>query len=298
MAEKTQPKSRFFRVAVEGATTDGRVIEANWIDEMAANYDPVKTFGALVNIEHIKGYSGEPPFNNYGKVLALEARDFELRMNGKAEKRRALYAQIEANDQLIALNHKGQKLYSSIEVNPNFAGKGQAYFMGLAVTDNPASLGTELLAFSASAGTNPFANRKQNPGNLFTAIAADDQPVELVFEDAPSASGGNSFSLDTFLEAAAVKFGFKQAPTEAAATAAPASTTPSAEHVAAFAELGQGVKAMAEKFGADLAAIRASHDQLQSEVTRLTADLSASPGSNYTARPPATGGDSSIQTDF
>lgn len=297
MADKTQPKSRFFRVAVEGATTDGRVIEASWIDEMARNYDP-ETFGALVNIEHIKGYSGEAPFNNYGKVLALEARDFDLTLNGKTEKRRALYAQIEANDQLIALNRKGQKLYSSIEVNTNFAGKGQAYFMGLAVTDNPASLGTELLAFSASAGANPFANRKQNPGNLFTAIAADDQPVELVFEDADTGAT-NSFSLDAILEAAAVKFGFKQAPeNKTDPVAAPANTTQSAEQIAAFAELGNAMKAMTTQFSADLAAMRASHDQLQSDVTRLTAELSATPGSNYSARPPATGGDGSIQTDF
>jgi len=182
-------------------------------------------------------------------------------------------------------------------VNPNFAGKGQAYFMGLAVTDNPASLGTELLAFSPSAGANPFANRKQNPGNLFTAISADDQPVELVFEDAGTGAT-NSFSLDAILEAAAVKFGFKQAPENKTHAAAAANTTPSSEQIAAFAELGNAMKAMTTQFSADLAAMRASHDQLQSDVTRLTAELSATPGSNYSARPPATGGDGSIQTDF
>ncbi|MDT1832606.1 GPO family capsid scaffolding protein, partial [Acinetobacter baumannii] len=31
-------KSKFFRVAVAGSTTDGRVIEATWIQQMAKNY--------------------------------------------------------------------------------------------------------------------------------------------------------------------------------------------------------------------------------------------------------------------
>lgn len=294
MADKTQT-SRFFRVAVEGATTDGRVIEAAWIDEMARNYNP-KTFGALVNIEHIKGYSGEAPFNNYGKVLALEARDHELELNGKTEKRRALYAKIEANDQLIALNRKGQKLYTSIEVNTNFAGKGQAYCMGVAVTDNPASLGTEMLAFSAKAATNPLTCRKQNPGNLFTAT---DEPVELVFEDA--GSGATSFSMDAFLDLAAVKFGFKQAAPQNPATPQdpPPSTPDQGQAFAAgFAELSQGIKAMADQFSGELSAIRADQGQLQSELAALTKDLSDTPGSNYTARPPATGGETAIQTDF
>lgn len=30
-------KSKFYRVAVAGATTDGRIIEAAWIQQMAKN---------------------------------------------------------------------------------------------------------------------------------------------------------------------------------------------------------------------------------------------------------------------
>lgn len=296
MADKTTQKSRFFRVAVEGATTDGRVIEASWIDEMARNYNP-ETFGALVNIEHIKGYSGEAPFNNYGKVLALEARDFDLELNGKTEKRRALYAQIEANAQLIALNQKGQKLYTSIEVNPNFAGKGQAYCMGVAVTDNPASLGTEMLAFSAKAATSPLHGRKQHPENLFTAT---DDAIDLAFEDAASAST-SGFSMDAFLEAAAVKFGFK-APATPASTpvnvpAAGAGITPEA-FAAGFAELGQGLRAMSDKFNGEMATVRADFGQLQSDLNTLKTGLSNTPELNHSSRPAATGGDGSIQTEF
>ena len=44
-------KSKYFRVATEGATTDGRVISRDWITQMAKNYSP-KTYGARINLEH------------------------------------------------------------------------------------------------------------------------------------------------------------------------------------------------------------------------------------------------------
>lgn len=64
-----------------------------------------------------------------------------------------------------------------MEVSPKFADTGKAYPVGLAATDDPASLGTEMLTFSASAAHNPLANRKQNPANLFTA--AEETVIEL-----------------------------------------------------------------------------------------------------------------------
>lgn len=63
-----------------------------------------------------------------------------------------------------------------MEVSPKFADTGKAYGR-LAATDDPASLGTEMLTFSASAAHNPLANRKQNPANLFTA--AEETVIEL-----------------------------------------------------------------------------------------------------------------------
>jgi len=47
-------KTNFFRVAVEGATVDGRVIERAWLEEMAASYAPA-TYTARINCEHIAG---------------------------------------------------------------------------------------------------------------------------------------------------------------------------------------------------------------------------------------------------
>ncbi len=148
-------KSKFFRVAVEGATVDGRVIEREWLEQMAASYNPA-TYTARINCEHIAGYSPDKPFNAYGSVLSLNTEEIELEINGAKKKLLALNAEIDANDQLVAINQAGQKLFSSCEIHPNFAGEGKAYLVGLAVTDMPASLGTEPLKFAAMARPNLF----------------------------------------------------------------------------------------------------------------------------------------------
>lgn len=50
----------------------------------------------------------------------------------------ALFAQVEPTPELIALNKAKQKNYSSIEIDDSFADTGEAYIVGLAVTDSPA----------------------------------------------------------------------------------------------------------------------------------------------------------------
>jgi hypothetical protein len=141
-------KTKFFRVAVEGPTVDGRVIEGAWIDQMASSYNPT-TYTARINLEHIPGFSPEPPFNAYGDVIAVRAVDVELPIDGKPKKLRALEAQFEVNDQAVKVNAADQKVFTSVEIAPNIAATGKAGLVGLAMTDTPASLGTERLAFSA-----------------------------------------------------------------------------------------------------------------------------------------------------
>lgn len=161
-------KSKWVVVATEGATTDGRAIERRWIEEAAASYDPKNTYGARLNLDHIKFTLYMPEMANshcFGDVLALKT---EEREDGKLQ----LLAQIQPTDALIELNKKGQKVYTSVEIDTNFADTGKAYLVGLAVTDNPASLGTEMLAFSH----NGLSNRKLKPENLFTAA------IETEFE--------------------------------------------------------------------------------------------------------------------
>lgn len=93
-----------------------------------------------------------------GDVIALKTE--KVTING--EQKDALFAQIQPNENLIALNQKNQKIYTSIEVDENFAKTGQAYLVGLAVTDSPASLGTEM-PFAAGANENPLKAKKLRP---------------------------------------------------------------------------------------------------------------------------------------
>lgn len=158
-------KAKRFRIGVEGATTDGRTIERAWLEQMAASYNP-QVYTALINLEHIKGYTPDSPFRRFGTVDKLETEEIT---DGPLKGKVALYAWITPSDDLVAYTRKLQKLFTSMEVNTSFADTGKAYLVGLAATDDPASLGTEMLQFSASAKSNPLAGRKQSPENLFTA---------------------------------------------------------------------------------------------------------------------------------
>lgn len=156
--------SKFFRVAVEGATTDGRKIERSWLEQAAKNYNP-KTYGARIWLEHLRGTIPDSPFKAYGDVTALKAEEIDI--NGS--KKLALFAQITPTDSLVELNKANQKIYTSIEISDKFADTGEAYLVGLGITDSPASIGTEVLSFAAqNKAANPFASRKQHADNLFS----------------------------------------------------------------------------------------------------------------------------------
>lgn len=170
-------KAKRFRVGVEGATSDGREISRDWLVQMAASYNP-EFYTAQINLEHIKAYDPNNTFNRYGTVTALAAEEIK---EGPLTGKMALYADILPTDALVELVKKGQKIFTSMEVSPQFADTGKAYLSGLAATDDPASLGTEMLAFSAKAEHNPLANRKQHKDNLFTAAVE----TTIEFEDLP-----------------------------------------------------------------------------------------------------------------
>jgi len=126
-------QSKFFRAAVEGATTDGRTILREWIEQMAASYNTA-TYGARVNMEHIRGYAPAPasPFGAYGDVLALQAKEIE---DGPLKGKLALYAQISPTNDLVNLTKARQKIYSSIEIDPSFADTKEAYLGRLQKTE-------------------------------------------------------------------------------------------------------------------------------------------------------------------
>lgn len=178
----TAVKAKRFRIGVEGATTDGREIQREWLIEMAASYN-LEVYTALINLEHLKSYSPDGAFKRYGRVTGLAAEEIT---EGPLAGKMGLYADIEPTPELVALTKQWQKLFTSMEISPKFADTGKAYLIGLAATDDPASLGTEMLAFSASAAQNPLANRKKDPANLFSA--AEETLIEL--EDVPEEKPG------------------------------------------------------------------------------------------------------------
>ncbi|KAG0007871.1 hypothetical protein BGZ81_004539, partial [Podila clonocystis] len=107
---------------------------------MASSYDPSR-YGARIFLEHKRGVIPDGPFKAYGDVLALKTQE---EANGKL----ALYAQLDPLPEMVELIKARQKVYSSIEVDPDFADTKLAYLVGLGITDTPASLGTEPLSFS------------------------------------------------------------------------------------------------------------------------------------------------------
>lgn len=272
MAKKS---TKFFRIATEGATADGRTISAQMLEQMAATYDPQR-YGARINLEHYRGVDPDGIFKRYGDVIALKT---EKNSEGKVQ----LLAQLDPTDDLIKMtNEKRQKVFSSMEVDPDFAKSGQAYLVGLAVTDNPASLGTEMLEFSAKATNSPLAARKTRPENLFTAA----EPFAFELDDeSPVASSGMtlSFSGDTpsFMEKFFGMFGMK-APTSEIATPSPAQQF--AHEQGARADVNEAAKKVIDEFGTlligalnpikeDFQKLRDDHNALVQKLS--TTDVSA-----------------------
>ncbi|EOI3559031.1 GPO family capsid scaffolding protein [Cronobacter turicensis] len=192
MAKKV---SKFFRIGVEGDTCDGRVISAGDIQEMAASFDP-RVYGCRINLEHLRGILPEGVFNRYGDVVELKAEkiDDDSALNGKW----ALFAKIAPLDNLVDMVGKGQKVYTSMEIQPNFANSGKCYLVGLAVTDDPASLGTEYLEFCRTAKSNPLNRFKASPENLSATeqrIAAMENAFSALKQDVTSQTTQTSQAL-------------------------------------------------------------------------------------------------------
>lgn len=164
----------FTRVAVEGATVDGRTIQRVWLTQAAKNYDP-EVKGARIWVEHMRSVWSDSPFSAQGDVVALKAEEIKT---GKLAGKMALYAAIKPLPDLVEMNKKGKKVYSSIEVEPKFADTGEAYLTGLAVTDDPASLGVEMLKFSAKRDESKFSSEPLETTLEFGAEDEDEDDEE------------------------------------------------------------------------------------------------------------------------
>lgn len=276
--------SKYFRIALEGDTTDGREIDRAWLTQMAANYNRDK-YAARVWVEHLRSLLPDGEFRAYGDVVSLKTEEVEVDGNKKL----ALMAQLEPTPELVALNRKRQKLYTSMEVDTNFAKSGEAYLVGLAVTDSPASLGTEMLQFAAQSEANPFAGRKQNPENLFSAACH----AELHFEEKSSSA--------SLLERVKAMFKQKEA----------ADTGRDSDVSLAIQEIATEVVALNDRLGRlsatdaeqQISALKAQVEQLSATAKEDAAALAAlrseleSTGFKTTKRPPAAGGSNTAVTD-
>lgn len=132
-------RTEWLCIATSGKAVDGRVIEAQWLNDAAETYTR-NTYTAMIWPHHPQYDLGEREFTcNLGEVDALK-----VETEGDVTK---LYAQLIPNQFLIDANRMGQKLFTSAEFISDFAGSGKEYLFGLAVTDIPASLGTEKLKF-------------------------------------------------------------------------------------------------------------------------------------------------------
>ena len=261
-------KSKFFRVATEGATTDGRNIDRATIEQIAATYNP-QTYSARIWLEHIRGILPDSQFKAYGDVIAVKAEEVDT----DSGKKLALFAQIEPTPELVAINKAKQKLFTSLEIRPNFADSSQPYLVGLGVTDSPASLGTEALKFSS--------NRKQQSGNLFSSAVE----VTLEFEE-PQQGGKLADAVKGLLARFSNKTG---------------------SDAAQFADITEAVKELAghvvstsDNYTAAVQRIDAAEKALkatQDELATFKAQMDAEPG-NGARRPAATGNDGAEQTEF
>ena len=133
--------SDWFRVAVEGGTIDGRKIDRKWLEEMAASYDP-EFYEANLFLNHWWDNG------TYGQVTNVRLGEFQGRMS--------LENRIRPNGKLFQMNANGQAMYCSIE--PKALEDGKAYHAGLGITNNPASIGTEKMKFSAHGSSHGFGS--------------------------------------------------------------------------------------------------------------------------------------------
>lgn len=253
----------FLCVAQSGKTIDGREITPAQIDQMAATYDP-KKYGARVNVEHFVSAIPDGIFRCVGDVKSVKAAD-------GPDGTRVLLAQIDGTPEAVRLAETRQKVYFSIEVFPNFAGTNQAYLGGLALTDSPASLGTEMLTFAIK--SDKATDRLKT--SLFSI------PLESVIEmdEPPKESGPSLLSKVKDLMSGKGKTDdarFAQVETAVTAiaveVAALKTATPSADAFAAT----DAHKALVDKV-----------EKLSADMANLTAKLSNTP--NTPERPKANG---------
>lgn len=270
-------KTKPFLLATAGSTVDGREISEADIDQMASSYDP-KTYGARVNIEHIRGISGQAPFFAYGDVESVSVGETEVNFNGKMERRKALFGVLDVTDNAKALNNASQKVYPSIEIIPNFGGKGFSYLGGVALTDSPAAIATERLKFS-----------RFQPGAM---VLARDEAAALEFADDATTDSAKGLleSMKGMLDKFTASFAPSTKPEEKPETK-PEGQQPATMDFSAmrplFEEMGQTFASVVDGLRTEF---RAEADAQALKVKKLEDAQEGTPAPNFQRRPISDGG--------
>ncbi len=277
MAGTAKPRKKF-RVAVSGNTVDGREIQPQHLRDAAANYNP-EVYGARVNIEHYLSMFPGSDFGAMGDVAALSTEDIT---DGPLAGRTALYAEIEPSDRMVQMTNKGQKVYSSIELHPQFALNGKAYVVGLAMTDTPASLGTDRLKFAAQQRASVMAfNNQQGEAPMFTE-ALEAEVIELAAQR--SDEGKQWFNRVMGILGKGQKTDDQR-----------------------FGQVHQAVEAVAQSqvdLGEQFSTAEQERQQDKAAIQKLTTDLAAlrqqleGTDGNFSQRPAAGGGDNAQLADY
>ncbi|EKQ7271557.1 GPO family capsid scaffolding protein [Klebsiella pneumoniae] len=277
MAGTAKPRKKF-RVAVSGNTVDGREIQPQHLRDAAANYN-LEVYAARVNIEHILSPYPGSDFGAMGDVVALSAEDIT---EGPLAGRTGLYAEIEPSERMKQMTDKGQKVYSSIELHPQFALNGKAYMMGLAMTDTPASLGTERLKFAAQQRASVMAFNNQQVEAPMITEAIEAEVIELAAQR--SDEGKQWFNRVMGILGKGQKTDDQR-----------------------FGQVHQAVEAVAQSqvdLGEQFSTAEQERQRDKAAIQKLTTDLAAlrqqleGTDGNFSQRPAAGGGDSAQLADY
>ena len=263
-------------IGVSGDTVDGRTISERELREMAESYDP-DVYGARINLEHITFII--PDFiSGYGDVVELKAEPWK-----KDPSKTALLARLNITPELQRLWDSGQKIYTSMEITPDFADTRKAYLTGLAITDTPASLGT----------TANYTAAKHRAGEKFFSAYRADEPKETVMNENQNDPALTEQEAEGIFARLFKKYFAANAPAEPEAAANKAAEPEAAANKAAESEaaaeyalkLGELTEkysraaALFDKLDGEIEAASAETAALRAEFDAFKADIDTRPAS-------------------
>lgn len=164
-----------FIACSEGMTLNGFSVTRDQIQQMADNYD-TSLYAARLNLDHIKSIFPDSVFRSFGLVKSVEAQEItEGALKGKLALHLTVDLDLEKDAELVRLNNSGQKIFSSIEYYESFPHVTGAYLSGVALTDSPASAGTQLITLSTQERGLP-----QGKNNLTASLETSCEFLEQV----------------------------------------------------------------------------------------------------------------------